>query len=147
MNLKKNSWHSALVQSTYGEGSLPQSLCPYFWKLLFAILVIPFTFIAHIVNLICRDYVVNGTPSVIFLFLTLAFSNFYVPKGVTYFSFWWVLWGFLTLCAVVGVVALIIWLFCILEERSERKQAKKPNILVESFKAFKGKYCPKITWK
>ena len=43
MHLKKNSWYYWLYTKTYG-GNPPTNLCPFFWKLLFAIIAFPIMF-------------------------------------------------------------------------------------------------------
>lgn len=150
MNLRKNSWHSALVQSTYGEG-LTESLCTYFWKLVLSIVVLPFTFLAHIANLFCRGYVFPGVSSAALLFVSFLFGFGFVPEGSSPrdLGLWGLLWrGFLTIVGIALFTLIVYYIrLGIMRVSTKKKTFNKPNILVEYWKAFKGRYCPKITWK
>lgn len=41
LSISKTSWHALFYKWFYNGYRMPQSLCPYFWKLLLAILVMP----------------------------------------------------------------------------------------------------------
>lgn len=53
MKLNQNSWHCWLYRSAYSvfPEDLPKNLCPYFWKLLGAFAMLPFSWSTHIANL------------------------------------------------------------------------------------------------
>ena len=46
VNFSKNSWHYRFYRAAYGSHP-PQSLCPYFWAIVWAIIVLPFTFVGY----------------------------------------------------------------------------------------------------
>lgn len=120
MELSINSWHSKLYNIFYTKG-LPQSLCPYFWKLVLAIfLFIPVTlwyFLWIVSTLIIKgkrfEYPVY--------FTTKNFNNAYVLNGATIIlislvyqlihkQFWLLITIFVVTILVLIIVSIIIFI-------------------------------------
>ena len=158
MNLKTNSWYVWLWDYTYST-SLPNNLCPFFWKLILAmILFIP--------NVILRipTIVINMTPGnhveeartglgilVYFCILTVMI--------ICYAVYNWVLWLFNAYsydghAAFGGGITLIASIAGITAYYYEEKEITlsikkniKNNILLNMADAWYNKHCPRITWK
>lgn len=161
MKLSTKSWHSWLFRYTYGKDNLPDNLCPYFWKLVLAMILFPVLFIFCLpAFILCRstgdnDLFEEGvfSPALAFSFvINLAlvliigmigmwfdFNNeFLVAAG----GCGWLI----AICA--GIDQLVRYI------KSKRVKTygtmyreEKPSILIEFIKAKYNKYCPKITWK
>jgi|GEM_PF-5247768 len=126
--LSKKSWHSWLFRSTYGV-PLPQNLCTYFWGVVLAvILAVPFA-ITHIVHIFTKKR----------HFTHLWFSI--IPYWVFNLSMNWryvfVLLGIVVLSGLGFALSLLM----------PSLKSENDNLFIERFKAFKGKYCPKINWR
>ncbi len=159
MKLYDNSWHYWLYTKTYPH-TVPTNLCPYFWKVVFAVICFPFNFLwnlpLEIANLINKGGNKNkaniiGEPHYYFSSLWLAnFIVYFLLYVIISMICIWINYdprfflgaslGYLALVAI-GIVALVGWL----KDKNEGKE-KSPNILVEFVKAKYSKYCPQITW-
>ena len=150
---------------------MPQSLCPYFWKLaIMWVFIVPYTVIT--LPIVVLKYESRNSTSeraalgmLLWLFLFVAFSMvsligiFWIDpeKNPTFRGLFiagivgWVV------AAVFGVVGLIHWLKDKWESRHIRYDengyriytdpVKQDSILVSFVKAKYNKYCPKINWK
>lgn len=168
MKFSKNSWHTKIYQLTFANGSLPNNLCPYFWKLVVAIIVfvlwgwfyIPAFIANRIVSKIEKEDDKLGAEKGFFsIFFGIALAiNFILYLLLSCVLFWiyphdqiWQLGGALTatLLTVIGIILLVEWRKRI-REKNPKKTAmvkKKPNIFVEFVKAKYNRYCPKIEWQ
>ena len=161
MKVSKNNFWLRLNQKFYG--STPRTLCGFFWKSIFAFLMVFTSPLLLVYNIIekCRDKTAKWDPSdklsyidkVLQFFVLL----FIIPDGVTFFSF-----SLVYVILSVGVIVFFILVGCIIflfehigeyrdRKRRERLKGfsqpvkeKQPNILIESLKAIKGKVCPII---
>jgi hypothetical protein len=173
MNLSKNSNVARLYRWFYATRTMPNSLCPYFWKLvLMWILIIPYTILAlpYIFTMGKLDPIGNSFGEkpgsgivlwlMIYLFSVMVFSLslfwYSFPEG-TYFSSMQIL-GILLWMLGLAVLLYngIIWAI----EKYKRSKIKydedgyriwehaeeKPSIIIEFIKAKYNKYCPKINW-
>lgn len=138
MEINKNSWHSKFYYVSYRE--LPQSLCEYFWKLVLALTLLPLTWAGYAIKSSREQiYGVKINTGLIFWML-FWFVPYMVSIGNnTSFlqSLILSIGGYIFLTVVTLITILIIYLI---------SKSKKPNIVTERWKAFKGKYCPQITW-
>lgn len=179
MKLNANSIHAKLYCWFYGkhkEYDLPKNLCPYFWKVVLAwILILPYA-------VFCTPFILTselfsksykngdnkfgeriGMSFIIYIFL---FALFILGVGVgalftTYLKGSLfanmmpgaiLLWGVLI---VIGIYHGIKYLVQVI--RDSRKvydehgyrvyPEKKPNLVVEFVKAKYNSYCPKIDWE
>jgi hypothetical protein len=146
MEIRKESWHAKfyLLHELY----LPQSLCPYFWRLLLYIALLPIQGIPLLFKRL-RDPEVFGARIVIgvallsFLFMPLLGEGSYITEFITMM---------IALAAIVGLFCLIgsiiYGIYKVTEYVNESKiYSSKPTVVGEWWKGFKGKYCPKIDWK
>jgi len=176
MKLNANSLNAKLYCWFYGERRhrLPNNLCPYFWKLVLAwILVVPyalFTIPVVLSELFSKSYENGdmktlsrvGISLVIYvgLFILLCmgtavatlFTTF--AKGTFFGEIWFggVLFWVIGICVGVyhGIKALGEYIIESSIPRDEHGYRiyteKKPNLVVEFVKAKYNKYCPKIDW-
>jgi len=153
MELKLNSWHSRLYQHFYGVDP-PENLCPYFWKIILAlVLVVPveiFCIPRTILKLVRKDAsLITDFPKILtsFILYTLLAVVIILSFPILYYIFnvggladqaeaGIILWG------LVIIVTGCLWLFT-----RERNESSSPNIFTEYIKASYHKYCPKITWR
>lgn len=168
LNFNRKSWHSALYQSSYGTSTLPDNICAYFWKLVFGIIMFPFAIAGHIINSvswlfhkkpygshICTHAIWTAANIPIFLVLGMFAMDdkthmiWDCIKG-TPFNLWWS-GGLIAVGIVIVLIILVIcgqvidnWRDSYRYSRSQRE--KTPSPIKEGFKAFKGKYCSRISW-
>lgn len=177
MEINYNSISARLYREFYNAKNMPESLCPYFWKLVFAWpstillspLLIPF-WIANKFDKSDVDIPVIGKAFVGAILYGCLFLVFCM--GVTISSIWityyqktvwfqWYIGGFLVMFGLL--VAGVILLFQRCKDKRYQKRLErswdengnyipienrvKPNIIIEFIKAKYNRYCPKITWK
>lgn len=84
MKLNPRSWHAELYCNAYGKDydQLPNNLCPYFWKLIIILVLLPITWPVALFNRIegrsYSGYATMGMP----LFIAVLFSFAGLPAGV-----------------------------------------------------------------
>ena len=171
MILDKNSTTARLYRWFYATNEMPQSLCPYFWKLLVMwVLIVPF----YIITLPTRIFhdSKNTNPLKLFLLSLLIFGVLYVAFSMVTFLIVLIFFTntplnpFMVTSTVIGlfgnigllVIGLVnLWEYIedkIYNARYKRKynklrtkEANKPSLIVEFIKATYNKYCRKIEWK
>lgn len=174
MTLNQNSTSARLYKWLYSAESLPNNLCPYFWKVVLAyLIIIPYTLLAlpYLIGLaISKESSKNdsfgkriGIGFVLYFFMWCAASVlcfiamfFITPVRHSLYEFMAMLGGLVCfVCLAIGVGYLID------EYKENRRKSKikynehgyriykepKSNLIVEFVKAKYGKYCPKIDWK
>lgn len=164
MKASKKSLHARLYQFTFTT-SLPENLCPYFWKLVWAVIVFIPNFIIQLPSLIvdklykdkwmdCADHRDNGLSIyrwMFFLFVYFGITWHWIKAMFHCYSYSYVAANLgLAVNAIIGIVLIfaisIEWQNRI-EERKNKKREKKPSIIIEFIKAKYYKYCPKIDWE
>jgi hypothetical protein len=174
MKLNQNSLSAKLYRWFYGTNAMPSNLCPYFWKLVTA--------------------VIFGLPVAIFTAPHMIIYNGYESRpsfgeriGISAVS-WFLLGGIICMLSLFGLffvtpikdsvylhmigIGIIFWMFAIvigvvqlwkfLAEKWKNRnikydkdgyriwepvKEKTDNVIVEMVKAKYNKYCPKIDWK
>lgn len=177
MKLNANSLNAKLYCWFYGVGSyeLPNNLCPYFWKLVLAwILVLPY-------GLLCTPFILthelfsesyrNGDSefgerigiSVIMYIMLYGLFALGVAVGALFTTyakggfFYMVLPGGIILWIALTGIGIYQGVKALVQKLRKPKKVydengyriypeKKPNLVVEFVKAKYNKYCPKITW-
>lgn len=174
MKLSKNSWHAKLYNLTYST-VLPKNLCPYFWKVMLAlILFFPFAAIftplkifwliknkinkdempdeisddGFLSELLAMALVLDAALFCLFSMVYMWFGNVFDKKNTVFEVFGWL--GYLII-----FVGFIVFVVEKIKERREENwvysdepyKEKQPNILKEFVKAKYNKYCPQIEWK
>lgn len=159
MKANKNSIHSKLYYFTY-DSDLPDNLCPYFWKLLFAFLVFipnliikfPYfildkLFFKHEYNT-STDQTAKGLMTWILLFIiySISFVNWHLIKAI--FN----CYSYISECANLAlgfdIICLIIISIIIYNYHVKKDMISDTiNIPIEFIKAKYNNYCPKIDWK
>ncbi len=163
MKLKRNSWHGKLNSFTWGKGYLEDvdCLCPYFWGTVAAILGFPLTLLAKgIIYLIEHIPSTNWSAPTISentrhkiavvtaysgLALGVYILTYIIVSSIVTFG---LLQTLIWIGIVTGIVALVV-VFSVgvvkIIESLERRE-KRPNLLIEMFKAKKNKHCPLVSW-
>ena len=156
---------------------MPESLCPYFWKLAIAYpliaVLLPLLIPTWIIERFDESYKEESTPigaKALIGFLMYGFVFMIFTIGVFISSYWityyqetamysfYIGGGFTSLILGVACGYLGIKTLYVQHKRRRRKilydkngnflpLEEKPNLVVEFVKAKYNKYCPKITWK
>jgi len=160
MELKTKSWYVWLWEYTYAE-DLPNNLCPFFWKLIVAMLLfIPnviFRIPVTISNLFMTWPIKRGdnrTGNGIVMWLL--FNLFIVTIIFNYHLFlWligddsaeisWVVGGIFMDFVILLILIRHLWENTLIADRLAYKASN--NIIVTMTKAWYKNHCPKINWK
>jgi hypothetical protein len=172
MKLNQNSLSAKLYRWFYGATQMPSNLCPYFWKLVTAVMF--------------------GLPVAIFtaphmiIYKDDSHSSFAERIGISAVA-WFLLGGIISMLSLFGLffvtpvensvymhmigIGLIFWSFAIgigiahlvkfLRKKWQNRHSKydedgfpiytkkenSDNVIIEMVKAKYNKYCPKIDWK
>ena len=152
MELKLNSWYVWLWNYTY-DTRLPDNLCPFFWKLVLAIILFIPNVILRLPLNILKIFNKNiEVESGIGAFVWLVFISVTL---ITYAIFHWILWlvnsynydsgaasagGFIIIATVL--CSIYYYLF-----ESDKSINLNNNILITYTKSVYNKHCPRINWK
>lgn len=162
MKADRNSPHAKLYEFTY-TSNFPSNLCPYFWKLIWAIIILIPNFIiqlpALIINLFrrgsydCSDFRVLG----ILIYILLMFLYVYGMGTFNWVKAIFNCYSYNQELAIIGggfnsIIFGGLSLFFIIRYFKNKKpklinEEKKPNIVAEFIKAKYNRYCPKIDWE
>jgi hypothetical protein len=162
MKLNQKSLSAKLYRWFYKTDTMPTNLCPYFWRLVTAVILSPLLAICTLPYEIInykhsrRDTYADilGTSLAYWFFIAAVICTistlslfFYIPDEdsllMVMIVFGFCVWTYLI---IVG----IIWSIFNTEEYLKSKKSddeKTDNIIVEMVKAKYHKYCPKIDWK
>lgn len=174
MKLNYNSISAKLYRSFYAKSYMPESLCPYFWKLfiawpltiIFTPLLIPYWIFIYLTKendneTVFPLKVLSGVilyVLILGLFSTvITISSLWITyyEGSDLFGFYLIGWVYV-LGASIALISLGVIKFK--QYRKEKKwqresdpnfiyEEDKPNIILEFIKSSYHKYCPKITWE
>ena len=157
MELKLNSWYVWLWNYTY-DTRLPNNLCPFFWKLVLAIILfIPNVILrlpVNVLRIFDKDIEVESGMGA---FVWLLFISVTL---ITYALFHWILWlvdaysynsgaasagGF----AVTFIILFSLYHYLLESNTPNELKSKfiQNNILITYTKSVYNKHCPKINWK
>lgn len=164
-HLKGKSWHAKLyLNSTEGvkrETDLPDNFCPYFWRLFWYIITLPFTCVGLL--FISNDYdkywLVNGVATIgSFVVMISCWVFGVITTGWLISVSWWaviphIIIGFLWLILAFLILEtiLFLWNWCWRwipknEYKHEDTEKKESSLIWVKWKAFKEKRCPMIHW-
>lgn len=163
MKLNINSISSKIYKYFYNTRILPNNLCPYFWKLVLAYLIIVIFAPFHIIPLYCKQYRYSFKENLFFttglLIIILAILTILNPILLI-----WIIPvknSFLNTYILTGIIAdltIITFLFCfiikkfinliisIIYNRDITDRVKTNNILISFIKAKFQQFCPQIEW-
>ena len=169
MKINYNSLSAKMFRYFYTTDTMPTNLCPYFWKLLVAmILFVPYYVLTiptkvlnfgdadtnkeHIARSIIIWVLVFTVCCTLFAIGTLVLDVYYDENTspLLYFIQYIGFTGLVLLGCVL--VAVIIVFFekkynDIMGSRGRKpRKEPKPNLIVEFLKAKYHRYCPQITW-
>lgn len=173
MKLNINSKTSRLYRWFYATSNMPESLCPYFWKLILMwILIIPYSILSLPIILMELTNISDDNSTgeragfgfliwfilgMIICMLSYIGLIWVIPTKDSFFMF------MLTVGSIgwaVGIIVGGIELFKVLVEKWENRgvkydedgyriwnpEPKQDSILVSFVKASYNKYCPRIEW-
>lgn len=160
LKFSRNSWHAWIYQSAYNKFyyNLPTTICSYWWKLLFAIILFIPSWPGHLLNWIDQKYDrYTDTKANLWAFHVLLSLFFALIPAHYYwhdkFPKWYNMWGWYVIGFILSIIAVVICILVAigletLVDKLESKQSvsTKPSPIIEGFKAFKNKYCSKINW-
>jgi apolipoprotein N-acyltransferase len=174
MKLNVNSVSAKLYRWFYATSKMPQTLCPYFWKLvLMWVFVLPYTILSLPIILMDRKDPERRTTGeragmgfiiwfIIFMLISmLSWVGLFFIEPVKDSTWLHILivggigWGF---SIVIGAIELFKWSKEKWENRNikydengyriwTKPEPKQDSIIVAFAKAKYNKYCPKIDWK
>lgn len=165
MRLKKDSIWVFIYKFVYNTENLPNSLCPYFWKLLLAcVLVVPYTIFiipAIIIALIEKKDINTydlpekvlksvATYLIVILGSVILYGTYHMIKAI-FHCYSYNRDAAITMSIiyiVITIAASIVFLVNHINNKlwERRYNKKKQYILIEFIKAKYNKYCPKIDW-
>jgi len=160
MELKLNTWYVWLWNYTYSK-RLPDNLCPFFWKLVIAILLFIPNLILRIpvtvINLFSKNKIGRNDDrtgkGILIYFIIIASCSIIVC------IYNWILWLFNAYSynrtsASIGGLFLLVGLAILIAHYWEEYNtgnkivySLKNNIVVNYTSAWYYKHCPKINWK
>lgn len=174
MTLNQNSTSARLYKWLYGTEDLPNNLCPYFWKVVLAYLIIvPYTLLAlpYLIGLtISGESLKNDSfGKRIGIGFVLYFMMWCVASALCFIAMFFIPPARHGLYEFMAILGSLVWLIGLVlggnhlwDEYKEKKRKSrirydergyriyeepKSNLIVEFVKAKYGKYCPKIDWK
>lgn len=159
MKIKRNSLHARFYKFMYCTNTLPLNLCPYFWKLVLAIVTLPITVFSFFPFVKNNYFEERFGPVWIFAICELltasigllvsSFFGWIDPHGPANLKDLGIANAVgLSVFAIVAVVAYIRHLISSKKENSNSiAKEKKPSIIIEYIKAKKNKHCPMIEWE
>ena len=158
MKVKRNSLHARFYKFMYCTNTLPLNLCPYFWKLVLAIVTLPLTVFSfpftnnrsfgdRFGNLFAVAFCELCTAS-IGLLVSMLFGWVDRHSQINLKDLGIANAVGLSIFAIVAVVCYIGHLISSKKENSKSiAKEKKPSIIIEYIKAKKNKHCPMIEWE
>lgn len=162
MNLKTNTWYVKLWDYTYAEG-LPDNLCPFFWKLVTAMLLFIPNVILRIPVVFMNTFMYSkynqiekGDPRtaigiiiyamiIVIIFYIFCLYNYilWLFQAYSYNSSAATYGGFL-LFLTIGIIIARIWDKKDVTDKLKEKTSN--NIIVNYIKAWYNNHCPRIKW-
>lgn len=176
MKLNQNSISAQLYRWFYGTQQMPSNLCPYFWKLVTAIVFAIPLFIITIPHILMyrkgegRDSFSERLGiGLVSWFIVFMISCMLSLLGLFWNSpsqdgFWYHMIGIGIICWMfavgIGIAQLVKYIKETIKNKNYQKEnydengnwipyedrVKRSNIIVEMIKATYYKYCPKIDW-
>ncbi len=145
ITLNENSWHYKLYSATYYNYNKIENFCPYFWKTIFALLMLPLTWSTYL-----WIRTPNNNPLPIRIVISMAT---YLILGLLSYSIslynlqeWLHIVGVPILFVILGLALLLLIVFIIFKIDDKMKQSDTMNFISTGVDSFMNKYCPKITW-
>jgi|TARA_B110000259_G_C13754557_1_gene298018 hypothetical protein len=161
LKFNRDGLGAKLVLSSYKSNTLPSSICPFFWKLVFAIIALPFQWIfvwytwkkelpkgrlGEKMPMIGGVFFGLLAQVVVALIIKGFYTNPYEALNNT-------LWLFGIIVAIIGVIAIV---YLIVENWYDIKQFfiknkdgedRKVTVVAAYIEARKNKFCPAIDWE
>jgi hypothetical protein len=142
MNISKRSWHYRYMDWLGFNVRGTHSLCIYFWKLAFALTVLPISM--GVIALVLLTFVLGAVTLPLHMMGLIDLQL--IPEGVSVA---------LRVCGFVGWIGLIYFLSNVLityayrnlkARRNSTAPPQEPNVFIAYIKAKKQKVCPIIDY-
>lgn len=167
MELTKTSWHYRLYEAVY-DSEPNSNFCNYFWKLVYAIVTLPFTFLFLLYNRIGKHKIKGGIALLGLVYIAcialgamlpgkLAYvgevsSNYILKGAIVYYLvlMYLLIFGGLMIAGVYALAIIVLGgeqVFKAFKSKRNPTKPKKINLLRAWFRSVKEKNCPVITWK
>lgn len=154
INLNQKSWHANLYSQLYND-TLPNNLCKYFWRVIFALITLPaWCIICKIDKNIdaFNKVFIGGWLTTIFYFLGWSLSNAFcmsIQTDVLWIYYLTPLFAILTPIVAFGLLFGMTGLFIMAQNHLGRKLFKNEtkSLFAAKVYAAKNKICPKIDWE
>lgn len=160
MNLKLNSWYVYLWNYTYSE-SVPNNLCPLFWKLVVAILLFIPNVIFRIPTVIANSFysehnkIIDARTGLGILMYMLIICVIAILLWIyNFILYMFNAYSYDNEFAFLGGVVLFAGLFFLIRYYWLKKdvgytikETTTNNIIVNYASSWYNKHCPKINWK
>lgn len=173
MQLSNESTTASLYRWYYATKNMPQSLCPYFWKVVIMYLtIIPYTLLSLPYMVLNKDnsssswgekpasgtfmWIAIGLILSMLWSITIFFVGFYPNKTFAQFAqnVGIMVWAVAIVCSIVFGCRWLIKKYKQSKIKYDAKgyriweepKVKDPSLIVEFVKASYNKYCPKIDW-
>ena len=154
MNLTKKTWHYNFWKLNYGYSNWSKqepnnNFCDYFWALVWALCMLPVTWIGLLIKYFTDDDVSSMKDS--FTITLLTYVGIFLVTMFIIATFKFKSAFLLPILFVVGGgIALFAITYYFVEVYPETDFAnnisESKDIVKESWKSFKGKYFPQIKW-
>lgn len=156
MKIKRTSWHAKFYKAIYVANTLPTNLCPYFWKLVLAVITLPITSVSLLGR--CRSFgerfswlfaaaFIEGIIFAVGLLLSMMFGLISSTSKVNWHEFLIANGMGIAGCAAIALIGYLCEMLSKRNYKTAKVKEKQPNILVEFVKAKKNKHCPMIEWE
>lgn len=156
MELNSKSWYSWYYKQFYNTKILPQSLCIFFWKILLAIVLLPFIYPILLFRKVVKDHDISTSFGLLLWFIGFIGCTpiVIIFKIKSWYNLLWLHpLGLIIMGISIGMFIAIVYIIYefisfIYNKYNRIKIYKEPkeNIVIVMTKAFFGKYCPKIKW-
>jgi hypothetical protein len=160
MKARKNSLHAQLYQFVW-DGGLPNNLCPYFWKLILAVIFfIPLAIIQLPMLIVIKfqgDDILDEDSEDRSLIGFLIWGIIFIGSIYIISTYEWIRamigcydysYQFANCGIFINLIALFIGIILLVKYLREINHVEHhPNIVKEFVKAKYNKYCPKIDWE
>lgn len=168
MKIKNTKFYRSLVwlyRSTYSIWDIyrmPQGFCEFFWKMMFAILLLPLNWWAHIINYFndkkCPDAIKwNGALAIQAILLAFGMVVDAIPDDKLDFGYFKYLGNGILVVIIVVIGCVLAYLgqklFSYIKSLFRKNvssvqpvKEKKELWISVAFKSFMEKNCPKIDW-
>jgi len=156
INFNKNSWHRQTYNALY-TSEAPDNLCPYFWKVVWAIITMPAWCIMSKIHKradATEKIWIGGFLTFLAFVISIASSTVVCDLfgGLIGDSSWVYYFSPIIIILLIALfiaffIGFVVLSVTIEEKWKDRETKESTSLLGAKFKSWKDKNCPKINWK